>query len=92
LQLAPQTGFAVPDPTPLAVRECCATHPDVRTSSGTYGDRAEVAKHFEFVRRADLAGDSEVQNALGVSYLEHLNFRDGKSAPVVGMGSHARAT
>jgi hypothetical protein len=39
------------------------------------GDRAEVRKHFEFVRKADLAGDSDVQNALGVSYLEHLNFR-----------------
>jgi hypothetical protein len=42
------------------------------------GDRAEVQRQFEFVRRADLAGDSEVQNALGVSYLEHLNFQDGK--------------
>jgi hypothetical protein len=37
-----------------------------------------VKKHFEFVRKADLTGDSTVQNAVGVSYLEHLNFRDGK--------------
>jgi hypothetical protein len=42
------------------------------------GDRVEVQKQFEFVRKADLAGDPEVQNAIGVSYLEHLNFQDRK--------------
>ena len=42
------------------------------------GHREEVKRQFEFVRKADLAGDREVQNALGVSYLEHLNFQDGK--------------
>src|SRR5262249_56778312 len=41
-------------------------------------DRAEVQRHFEFARKAELAGDGEVQNALGVAYLEHLNFQDGK--------------
>lgn len=29
------------------------------------GDRAEVRRHFVFVRKASLAGDDEVQNALG---------------------------
>jgi len=43
-----------------------------------YGNRARLEKYFEFVRKADLAGDSEVRNAIGVSYLEHLNFHDGK--------------
>ena len=42
------------------------------------GDRAGVKKHFEFIRRAELNGDWGVHNALGVSYLEHLNFQDGK--------------
>jgi hypothetical protein len=42
------------------------------------GDRARVETHFEFLRQAWLNGDWEVQNALGVSYLEHLNFQDGK--------------
>jgi hypothetical protein len=44
------------------------------------GDRGEVERQFEFVRNASLAGDPEVQNALGVSYLEHLNFQDGKGS------------
>jgi len=42
------------------------------------GDRAEVKRQFEFARKADLAGDAEVENALGVAYIEHLNFQDGK--------------
>jgi hypothetical protein len=44
------------------------------------GDSREVQRQFEFMRRAWLAGDNEVQNALGVAYLEHLNFQDGKQS------------
>ena len=42
-------------------------------------DRVRVASCFEFARTAWLHGDGEVQNALGVSYIEHLNFVDGKA-------------
>jgi hypothetical protein len=42
------------------------------------GDRAAVTKCFHFARRAWTDGDHDVQNALAVSYLEHLNFADGK--------------
>ena len=31
-------------------------------------------------------GDDEVQNVLGVSYIEHLNFRDGKVARMWAFG------
>ena len=41
-------------------------------------NRAEVARCYEWLRKFILYGDSEVQNAVGVSVLEHLNTRDGK--------------
>jgi hypothetical protein len=44
------------------------------------GDRATVRTHFEFVHRAWVAGDDEVQNALAVSYFENLDFRDEQSS------------
>jgi len=37
-----------------------------------------VERTFEFVRRCWLGGDDEVQNALGVAFLEHLNFGNTK--------------
>ncbi len=40
----------------------------------------EVDRCFEFARSAWLEGDNDVTNALGVSYIEHLNFDDGKVA------------
>jgi len=40
------------------------------------GDRPKVKRCFDFARHAWMNGD---QNALGVSYLEHLNFADGKA-------------
>ena len=42
------------------------------------GDRTRMLKCFDFARRAWMDCDPDVQNALGVSYLEHLNFDDGK--------------
>src|SRR5215467_9142157 len=44
------------------------------------GNRAEVGRCYEWLRRLMLYGDNEVQNAVGVSVLEHLNTRDGKVA------------
>lgn len=44
------------------------------------GARQEVAGVFEFARRWWIEGDDEVQNALGVAFVEHLNFHDGKAA------------
>ena len=41
-------------------------------------NRAEVARCYEWLRKFMLYGDSEVQNAVGVSVLEHLNTSDGK--------------
>jgi hypothetical protein len=41
-------------------------------------DQQEVARCTEFALVAWSQGSSEVQNALGVSFLEHLNFADGK--------------
>ena len=43
-------------------------------------DRDGVEQCFAFAREAWMGGDDEVQNALGVAYLEHLNFKDGKVA------------
>lgn len=44
----------------------------------TDGDTQGVKQTFEFVRRCWLDGDGEVQNAIGVAFLEHLNFDDTK--------------
>ena len=44
------------------------------------GNRAELARCFEIVRRFIAEGNTEVQNAVGVSLLEHLNVKDGKVA------------
>ncbi|HEV2125579.1 MAG TPA: hypothetical protein VGW38_22735 [Chloroflexota bacterium] len=41
-------------------------------------DRERLAECFEFARRAYLDGDDDVENALGVAFMEDLNFRDGK--------------
>lgn len=42
------------------------------------GDRNLVEKCYSFARGAAIAGGDDVQNAIGVSFIEHLNFRDGK--------------
>lgn len=42
------------------------------------GDRDLVEKCFSFARRSAMDGTDEVQNAIGVSFVEHLNFQDGK--------------
>ena len=42
------------------------------------GDTQELKRGYETLRRLWLEGDSEVQNMIGVSVLEHLNFEDGK--------------
>ena len=44
----------------------------------TDGDTEGVKGTFEFVRRCWLDGDDEVQNAIGVAFLEHLDFGDTK--------------
>jgi hypothetical protein len=40
------------------------------------GNREELKRCFELARRFLLEGDDDVKNAMGVSYLEHLNLRD----------------
>jgi len=42
------------------------------------GDKAQLQACFSLVEQALRAGDSTVVNALGVAFLEHLNFNDGK--------------
>jgi hypothetical protein len=42
------------------------------------GAKAEVERCFAVADRANREGDVEVQNAIGVAFLEHLNFQDGK--------------
>lgn len=42
------------------------------------GDRRRVVRCFEFVRRWWLAADDDVQKALAVSFIENLDFNDGK--------------
>jgi hypothetical protein len=44
------------------------------------GNRAELVRCYELLRKLMLYGDTEVQNAVGVSVLEHLSVRDGKVA------------
>jgi hypothetical protein len=39
---------------------------------------AELKRCFELARRALLEGTPDLKNAIGVSYLEHLNLRDQK--------------
>ena len=43
------------------------------------GDQAELRRCFETARQFLLYGDSDVSNAICVSFLEHLNFQDGRS-------------
>jgi hypothetical protein len=38
----------------------------------------QVVRCFEFARRWWATGDDAVQNTLGVSCIEHLDFKDGK--------------
>lgn len=42
------------------------------------GDRDLVQKCYSFARRSAMDGTDEVQNAIGVSFIEHLNFQDGE--------------
>jgi hypothetical protein len=50
-----------------------------RTQSAIDGkDRQGVSRCFEFARRVFQQADSEVKNAVYVSYLENLDFHDGK--------------
>lgn len=42
------------------------------------GDRHQAIRCFALADRAAQHGDDQVQNAIGVGFLEHLNFRDGK--------------
>ena len=42
------------------------------------GTRAEVERCFAVIDRGNREGDDDVQNAIGVAFLEHLNFQDGK--------------
>lgn len=44
------------------------------------GNADDVAQCFSLVNRFLLLGDTKLVNALFVSYLEHLNLRDGKVA------------
>ncbi len=44
------------------------------------GDRELVQKCYSFACHAAMEGTNEVQNAIGVSFVEHLNFQDGKVA------------
>ena len=41
-------------------------------------DDSELIRCFEIARRLMLEGDDTLQNAMQVSFLEHLNLRDGK--------------
>jgi len=40
------------------------------------GNRQELKRCFELARRFILEGTEDVKNAMGVSYVEHLNLRD----------------
>lgn len=42
------------------------------------GEREKVAKSFEIANRYYLGGNSKVQNAIGVSYVEGLEFKNTK--------------
>lgn len=42
------------------------------------GNRDLLEKCYLFARQSAVDGTDEVQNAIGVSFVEHLNFRDGK--------------
>ena len=42
------------------------------------GNRTELARCYEWLKKLMLYGDDEVKNAVGVSVLEHLVTRDGK--------------
>ena len=41
-------------------------------------NRVELKRCFEFARKLLLEGTPDLKNAIGVSYLEHLNVRDEK--------------
>lgn len=41
-------------------------------------NRVELKRCFEFARKLLLEGTPDLKNAIGVSYLEHLNLRDQK--------------
>lgn len=41
-------------------------------------DEVLVRRFFEFADCAARHGDDQVQNAIGVAFLEHLNLQDGK--------------
>jgi len=41
-------------------------------------NESELKRCFEIARKLMLDGDESIQNAMHVSYLEHLNLKDGK--------------
>jgi hypothetical protein len=47
-------------------------------SAVDHGHRALVRRCFHVADQAAVRGDDELQNAIAVAYLEHLNFQDGK--------------
>ena len=55
---------------------CFAAHVQHQIDSG---NRVELQRCYEWLRQLMLYGDPEVQNAVGVSVLEHLNTADGKA-------------
>ena len=55
---------------------CFARYTQAQIDSG---HRTEVTRCFETARELFLQGDADVSNAICVSYLEHLNFADGKA-------------
>jgi len=42
------------------------------------GEKEELVKAFQLVEKYMREGNAALANALGVSFLEHLNFTDGK--------------
>jgi hypothetical protein len=44
------------------------------------GEKAKLDKSFALARGFFINGDEDVKNAVYVSFLENLNFRDGKKA------------
>ena len=42
-------------------------------------NEAELERCFRVARKLMMDGDGEIENAMHVSYLEHLNLRDGKA-------------
>jgi len=54
---------------------CLARHTQQQIDEG---NKKELTRCFESARQFMLYGDEKVKNAMYVSYLEHLDFRDGR--------------